>query len=216
MRRTITAGLAFAVVGAGLWMWWREVHVPPRKPTARTAKPEPRRTPQPVPTGPPSSVAPGSEDALSTVVDPVTPPPFDLAKLDFRALRSRTPDSLYWLMAAPTDDPDALEARRIARQERDLQYRKVVSNTATAEEIQDYYAFRQKLSEDYVEISQLILDAHGDALSERDVGLLELAISMHAAALLEIPVRLDAALQRKLGHNSAPGAERGGPEEKTR
>lgn len=122
---------------------------------------------------------------------------FDLAELDFEALRDRTPDSLYWLMAAPTDDPKALEARARAREERNRQYGKVVSNTATVEEIHDYYAYRRKLSEDYIEVLQLILDEHGDELSERDAGLFELTISMHSARLAEIPSKLDDALQRK-------------------
>lgn len=122
---------------------------------------------------------------------------FDLGDLDFDALHRQTPDSLYWSMAAPTDDPAVLEARAKAREERNRQYGKVVSNTATVEEIRDYYAYRRKLSEDYIEVLQLILDEHGDELSERDTGLFELTISMHAARLAEIPSKLDDALQRK-------------------
>ena len=65
------------------------------------------------------------------------------------------------------------------------------------EEIEDYYAYRRRLSEDYVEVSQLILDDHGDALADRDVGLLELTIALHASRLSEIPRKLDDALRRK-------------------
>lgn len=124
-------------------------------------------------------------------------PYFDLGELDYAALREQTPNSLYWLMAAPTDDPDVLEARRLARQERNQQYGKVVSNTATVEEIRDYYAYKQRLSEDYIEVLQLILDTHGNELSERDVGLLELALSMHSSLLSDLPKKQDDALQRK-------------------
>jgi hypothetical protein len=124
-------------------------------------------------------------------------PDFDLAELDFESLRQRTPDSLYWLMAAPTKDPAILEARRNARAVRNEQYGRVVSNTASVEEIRDYYAYRRKLSEDYIEVAQLILEEHGGSLSERDFGLFELAISMHSAALSEIPGKLSDALQRK-------------------
>ncbi len=122
---------------------------------------------------------------------------FDLGELDFESLRRRTPDSLYWLMAAPTEDPAILDARARARDDRNLQYGKVVSNTASVEEIHDYYAYRRKLSEDYIEVLQLILDEHGDELSERDTGLFELTVSMHTARLAEIPSKLADALERK-------------------
>lgn len=167
----------------------------------------------------PSEQSPGTErdaDPLSSLrpTSPVSPPVraapdggveesdpvpyyFDLAELDFEAIRERTPDSLYWLMAAPTDDPQVLQARAQAREDRNRQYGKVVSNTATVEEIHDYYAYRRKLSEDYIEVLQLILDQHGGELSERDAGLFDLTISMHSARLAEIPSKLDDALQRK-------------------
>lgn len=128
---------------------------------------------------------------------------FDLAELDFSAIRARTPDSLYWLMAAPTDDSEVLAARAREREERNRQYGKVVSNTATVEEINDYYAYRRKLSEDYIEVLQLILDEHGDELSERHSGLFELTISMHTARLAEIPSKIDDALRRKLEYDQA-------------
>jgi len=131
-------------------------------------------------------------------IDPsMEAPSFDLGDLDYEALRKQTPHSLYWLMAAPTDDPDVLQARREVRDERNRQYGKVVSNTATVEEIRDYYAYKRKLSEDYVEVLQLILDEHGDELAERDVGLLELALSMHSSLLSELPRKEDDALHRK-------------------
>lgn len=136
-------------------------------------------------------------DRDAGVAEDLAAPSFDLGDLDYAALRKQTPDSLYWLMAAPTQDAEVLEARRRARDERNEQYGKVVSNTATVEEIRDYYAYRRKLSEDYIEVLQLILDEHGTELSERDVGLLELALSMHSSLLSELPKKEDDALQRK-------------------
>lgn len=155
-----------------------------RSPDPTTAT---RRAPPPVK----SLVDAGVEDPKAK------PPPFDLGNLDFEAIREKTPDSLYWLMAAPTDDPEVLQARAEAREARNRQYGKVVSSTATEDEIRDYYAYRKRLSEDYIEVVQLILDEHGDELSERDTGLFELTISMHSARLAEIPTKLDDALQRK-------------------
>ena len=124
-------------------------------------------------------------------------PHFDLAKLDYERLRKRTPDSLYWLLAAPTDDPAVLRARQAEREKRNRQYGRVVSSTAKAGEIEDYYAFRRRLSEDYIEVVQSILNDHGDELSERDVGLFELTIALHAARLSELPQRMNDALRRK-------------------
>jgi len=124
-------------------------------------------------------------------------PHFDLANLDFEALRARTPDSLYWLMAMPTDDPELLEQRREAKRRRNEQYGRVLSSTASVEEIHDYFAYRRKLSEDYIEVVQLILDEHGDDLSDRDTGLFEFTIAMHTARLAELPTKLDDALRRK-------------------
>ena len=124
-------------------------------------------------------------------------PHFDLANLDLAALRARTPDNLYWLLAAPTEDPAVLEARAAEKKRRNDQYGRVLSSTATTDEIEDYYAYRRRLSEDYIEVSQLILDDHGDALAERDVGLLELTIALHTSRLSEVPRKLDDALRRK-------------------
>ena len=144
-----------------------------------------------------SSLDAGTSPGESTSDPMAQAPDFDLAELDFESLRRRTPDSLYWLMAAPTKDPAILEARRSARADRNEQYGRVVSNTASVEEIRDYYAYRRKLSEDYVEVAQLILEEHGDSLSDRDVGLFELAIDMHGSVLSEIPDKLSDALLRK-------------------
>ena len=124
-------------------------------------------------------------------------PYFDLGRLDFDALRDRAPENLYWLMAAPTDDPELLERRRIAKEQRNEQYGKVLASTASIEEIEDYYAYRRSLSEDYVEIAQLILDRHGEELSERDAGLFELTIAMHSARLAQMPTEYREAVRRK-------------------
>ena len=124
-------------------------------------------------------------------------PYLDLGRLDFDELRTHAPENLYWLMAVPTDDPELLEQRRIAKEQRNAQYGKVLASTASIEEIEDYYAYRRKLSEDYVEIAQLILDQHGEELSERDAGLFELTIAMHSARLAQMPTERREALRRK-------------------
>lgn len=160
--------------------------------------------------------SPSTDDPDAGVAD-MEPQPFffDLGELDFEALEKRTPDNLYWLTAVPTKDPAVLEARAREREERNRQYGKVVSNSATVEEINAYYAYREKLSEDYIEVLQLILDEHGDELSERDSGLFELTISMHAARLSEIPAKRDDALRRKAEYDEVKKAWREQQREET-
>jgi hypothetical protein len=195
MRRVlITVLLLGAGVAVAFFLNRRTDEAPVRR---AEASPEPsakQETPSWLPE--PADMPDAGVDAGMMEPEP-QPFRFDLADLDFDALRRRTPESLYWLMAAPTDDPAVLEARAQAREERNRQYGKVVSNTATVEEIRDYYAYRRKLSEDYIEMLQLIMDEHGDELSERDAGLFELTIAMHTERLAEIPSKLDDALQRK-------------------
>jgi hypothetical protein len=193
MRRAL---ITFVLVCAGIGVAWllnRRANAPPE------AEPPSFATEQTGPERRRDAVDPGGATlgADAGVDQPPEPFHFDLADLDFEALRRETPDSLYWLMAAPTKDPALLEARARNREERNRQYGKVVSNTATVEEIHDYYAYRRKLSEDYIEVLQLILDEHGDELSERDTGLFELTISLHTARLAELPSKLDDALRRK-------------------
>lgn len=199
--------VGLALLGAGVALAWFLNQRPAEGPEARSEPeqfdasreaPEDRLPPQHwVYDG---GVAASGDDAGVPIEQGAEPPSFDLGDLDYEALRKQTPGSLYWLMAAPTEDPDVLEARRQAREERNQQYGKVVSNTASVEEIRDYYAYKRKLSEDYIEVLQLILDEHGNELSERDVGLLELALSMHSSLLSDLPKKEDDALQRKAEH----------------
>ncbi|MEM9727459.1 MAG: hypothetical protein AAF997_02660 [Myxococcota bacterium] len=192
-RTVIVAGIVLCVGVAVVLFLNRgrdvpRVAEPDRASSASASKPAPRR------------MVPRDEDEPELEVPPgsvIQAPYFDLANLDFDALRARTPRNLYWLMAAPTDDPEVLDARRQEKVRRNEQYGRVLSSSAPTAEIEDYFAYRRKLSEDYIEVSQLILDEHGDDLAERDVGLLELTIALHASRLGEIPSKLDDALRRK-------------------
>lgn len=168
-----------------------------RRPTPRAETPRARAPLRYELDDPDIEIPPGST---------VEPPHFDLSNLDFEALRAQSPDNLYWQMAVPTDDPDVLRARAEEKKRRNDQYGRVLSNTATTEEIEAYYAYRRRLSEDYIEVSQLILDEHGAELSSRDVGLLELGISMHASRLSENPKNLQEALDRKAQYDEVKQA----------
>ena len=68
--------------------------------------------------------------------------------VDMEAIRAALPDNTYWKMAVPTKDPAVLAEREKERQRWNVEYGKVLSNTATDEEIDAYYAERQRLSED--------------------------------------------------------------------
>lgn len=193
-RRAIAVALVLAL-GIGVVSWLNRDRESATSVDVDPPQHSPSAVPNRVRDAPPFDYEePGVElpDGSATVA-----PYFDLANLDFESLRARTPKNLYWLLAAPTDDPGVLEARAAEKKRRNDQYGRVLSSTATREEIEDYYRYRRRLSEDYVEVSQLILDDHGDALAERDVGLLELTVALHASRLSEIPRKLDEALRRK-------------------
>jgi hypothetical protein len=64
------------------------------------------------------------------------------------AVRAALPDNIYWTMSAPTDEPAVLQAREEERARWNVEYGKVLSNTATADEVEAYYAHRKRLSSD--------------------------------------------------------------------
>jgi hypothetical protein len=123
--------------------------------------------------------------------------------VDLDAVRAALPENLYWKLSAPTKDPQILREREEERDRWNVEYGKVLSNTATAEEVEAYYAQRRRLSNDYVQFATHLLVHYGDKLPKRDVGLLKLAIDMHMARLEEIPRQLAEAHQRREAHDAA-------------
>jgi hypothetical protein len=118
--------------------------------------------------------------------------------IDLSMLREMIPDNSYWRLGEPTQDPAVLELRAKEQAGWDLLKGKVVSNTATEEEIDRYYEHRRKLSEDYIRFSELVLEHFGDRLPESEVGAHELSIKLHSGRLLEIPRQRQDALARKV------------------
>jgi hypothetical protein len=94
------------------------------------------RTPGPT-RAPSSSDSPPPAEAPS-LDDMQTP----WAKVDLNALRAELPDNLYWKMASPTKDPAVIEARARERERWNVEYGKILSNTATPDEIDTYYAVK--------------------------------------------------------------------------
>ena len=134
--------------------------------------------------------------------------PFDAratawAAVDLAAVRKAMPDNIYWTMSAPTTDPEVLRAREEERARWNVEYGKILSNTATPEEIDAYYAQRQRLSHDYIEFATHLMVNYGKQLPRQDMGLLKLAIEMHMARLEEIPRQIAEAHARCAAHDAA-------------
>jgi hypothetical protein len=125
------------------------------------------------------------------------------ASVDMAAVRKAMPDNIYWTMSVPTKDPDVLRAREEERERWNTEYGKILSNTATAEEIEAYYARRRRLSNDYIAFAGHLLLKYGRTLPARDVALLKLAIKLHLARLEEIPRQIAEAQARREAHDAA-------------
>jgi hypothetical protein len=160
---------------------------------------------------PPTPAAAEANAGTLTSDDPLESDPFGApddparawASVDLEAIRKALPDSTYWKMAAPTKDPEVLRQREEERDRWNVEYGKVLSNTATAEEIDAYYAERQRLSEDYLEFIVYLLTNYGYQIPERDVAALKLAAEMHHERLEEIPRHIAEAHQRHDAHETA-------------
>jgi len=128
------------------------------------------------------------------------------AGVDLEEVRRALPDNLYWQTSAPTEDLRELDRRAEERARWNVEYGKVLSNTATEQEIEAYYAHRQRVSEDAVEFANHLLNHYEEVLPPKDVGLLELAIELHMARLEEIPRQIADAQQRREAHAAARAA----------
>jgi len=153
-------------------------------------------SPRAAPTGDPG--APSDLDPISAS-EPDDGPGPDYP-VDLEALRARLPDNLYWQLGQPTRDPAILERRAEEERRWNELYGKVLSNGASEEEINRYYDHRRRVSEDYVEFATLVLQEHGDRLSDRDRGMYELSVKLHSARLEEIPRQTADALARREAH----------------
>ncbi|HEU4539196.1 MAG TPA: hypothetical protein VFS00_33980 [Polyangiaceae bacterium] len=141
---------------------------------------------------PPTPPAPGGEAPASS--DGVPPEP---RSVDLEKLRAMLPDNTYWRLGVPTKDPAVLRERADEARRTNELYGKVLSNTASEEEIRRYYDGRRKVSEDYLEFAVTALKEYGPDLPEQERGLYELSVNMHRSRLREIPKQIDDALARK-------------------
>ncbi|WP_156493471.1 hypothetical protein [Oleiphilus sp. HI0125] len=119
------------------------------------------------------------------------------SKVDLDVVREATTDNLYWTMAAQTDDPSIVEAREAKRAELKAIETKMMARHASEQEIRDYYAYQEKLSEDYVIVLTEILERYGNVLPEDDYAGQALARTMHLNKLQEMPNKISRALEQR-------------------
>ncbi len=155
----------------------------------------------PPPARPPEGAS--ADDSLFSSLFPTDDPAWAWSRVDLDALREAMPDNTFWRLAAPTDDPAVLEARRAHKERLNRDLGKVMSNTGTEAEVRGYYEERERISSDYVSFMTHLLEAYGDVLPERDRGFVALARDMHRARLEEIPRHLREALDRRNAHAAA-------------
>ena len=188
--------LAAAAAAVGVaWLAWR----PTQSIEAAAHAPRPAPAPQPAPAAAEAPAAPAPE--APGEAEPELGGTWE--NVDLEAIRRELPDNLYFELAIPTDDPQILEARDAERARWNDEYGKVLSGTATEEEIVAYYDYRQRVSSDYVEFTSYVLARHRAELPPRDVALLELAENMHKHRLLELPRKLEEARARKRQQDDA-------------
>jgi len=200
------SGRSIAFVGlvaAALVLWWGLAHR--RSDTdAKTAHATRRVEAEPPVTAsqaPESGATLDSPDAQAS--DEADLPATAWASVDLDKVREAMPDNLFWKMAMPTGDEAVIRERQEERARWNVEYGKVLSNTATAEEIDAYYAHQQRLSSDYVEFGAYVLAEFGDKLPIRDIGLLKVAVELNMAKLEEIPRRIAEAQERRVAHDAA-------------
>jgi hypothetical protein len=129
--------------------------------------------------------------------------------VNLERLRAEIPRNRYWVDSAPTDDPDVVKGREEEAAGWNQLYGKVLSGTASDDEIRAWIDHRRRVSEDAIEFAGRVLAEHGSELPERDRGLLELAIDMHRTRLAELPRQESEARARKAEQDRRRAAWKG-------
>ena len=198
-RSAVPVVVVILLVAAGT-LWWG-LNDRPAPPRATSEVERPTTTLKTA--GTPPDAAPSAE--VPTAGAPGVPESSDTpwAAVDMAKVREAMPDNIYWKMSFPTKDEAVIRERQEERDRWNVEYGKVLSGTATAEEVDAYYAHQQKLFQDYVEFGTYLLVQFGDKLSIRDVGLLKVAVELNMARLEELPRKLAEAQERRAAHDAA-------------
>lgn len=145
----------------------------------------------PVTQSPPTASLPTPAES-SEPVGPATGYPVDLDEL-----RTRLPNNRYWELGAPTSDPEVARARAERAKRDNAIFGRTQTGEATEPEIRAYYAEQRRISEDYLQLSLVVLAEKADQLPERDRGMFELSANLHRARLKQIERDLADALARR-------------------
>lgn len=127
--------------------------------------------------------------------------------LNLELLRPQIPNNLYWELDAPTRDVEVAKQRAARAKKRNDDYGRILSNEAEEGQIREYYDERRRISNDYLQLSALVLEGKAGEVSERDRGLFELTVNLHRERLKQIERdQLDALARRAKGKGpSIPG-----------
>lgn len=190
----IAAG-ALVVAGAIFWTSRRDrsdaPSAPEASPPAASSAP---RTPA-APAGPTLDVPPPAPPPLAASSEPAGSTASYPVNLD--DLRARLPDNRYWELGAPTSNP-ALARTRAERAKRDnTLFGRTQTGEASEPEIRAYYAEQRRISQDYLQLSLVVLAEKSAELPERDRGMFELSARLHRARLTQIERDLADALARR-------------------
>jgi hypothetical protein len=116
--------------------------------------------------------------------------------IDLREAKALMPDNIYWQQGAPTKDPEELARREAEKKKRNEEYGRVLAGDASEEEVQAYYDYKKRVSEDYLEFSEFMARRYKSTDHKEMVGLLDMAMKMHAEKLNQLPAELEDALAR--------------------
>jgi hypothetical protein len=204
-RRPLLASFALAVllgIGVAAWRWLAPAATydasPSTPPADAAAVPPPGGSASEA--SPPLEAGSADADAAPDLVGR------SWVGVDLEEVRAALPENLYWEKAAPTLDERLVRQREEDKARRNELYGKVLSGTGSEEEIRAYFEERQRLSTDYIQFVDYLLEHYEDRLPEQDLGLLHLARKLHLARLQEIPRRLQGAFDRKRAQDAARAA----------
>ncbi|MEM6732266.1 MAG: hypothetical protein AAF658_11975 [Myxococcota bacterium] len=107
--------------------------------------------------------------------------------VDLDKIREELPDNLYWMLGVPTENEAILERRKRWKDHDATLKGRVTSGTAAREEIDEYFARRERMSRDFVTFATRVLERYGDELPEQELGLYGLSVRMHVTRLEELP-----------------------------
>ena len=117
-------------------------------------------------------------------------------------LRARLPGNRYWELGAPTSDPAIARARAERAKRDNAVFGRTQTGEAPEPEIRAYYAEQRRISEDYLQLWQLVLAEQAGQLPDRDRTLFALGAKLNRERLTQIERDLADALARRRERHS--------------